>query len=240
MNFDIPQNNAEQISAEKQAALDKIKKEVEGMKDGLGLGLDEGIKDAVIYAKALGLETYQSCEGHVERDGKEWNPVPYIHFKYPGSPENSEDEDLKKIYNDVIFGNFKKMSKERDIQVIRDKIDHDLDSLHESGRAEEVEHIRDWIAKNEQMFQQLKSLVDEFNDNRENQGDAKIIVAGTGEAGFSVKNNAGIYEEADRGQMFQTKSMVDIPPEGLAEKVEAWQEEMHAFTGFLKQKFLNE
>ena len=49
-------------------------KEVEEMKDKLGKRLDSKIKDLVIGLRMLGIETLQSCEGHLD-----WgNPYPWV------------------------------------------------------------------------------------------------------------------------------------------------------------------
>ena len=56
---------------------------VEGFKDGMGKPVDAGIAQAlaefVRVAKALGFETMQSCEGHID-----WGaPYPWIDFQVP-------------------------------------------------------------------------------------------------------------------------------------------------------------
>ncbi len=58
----------------KKAKIEQIKLDVEKCVDKLGKGIDEGIKDTVIFLNALDLPTSDSCEGHIERG----LPVPYV------------------------------------------------------------------------------------------------------------------------------------------------------------------
>lgn len=43
-----------------------VLKEVDSWVDGLGLGIDEGIKHAVVVFNLAGFPTYGSCEGHLD------------------------------------------------------------------------------------------------------------------------------------------------------------------------------
>ena len=51
----------------KQIYWEKLKKKADSTTDGLGLGIDSGIKDTVIALWANGFETGMSCEGHKNR-----------------------------------------------------------------------------------------------------------------------------------------------------------------------------
>ena len=236
MRPDIPNLNAE-IPADKQVILDEIRREVDEMRDGLGRRMDEGIKDAVVYAKALGLETYQSCEGHVEVDGEEHNPAPYVHFQAAESPEEA-DEEIQQIYSDVIGGNFDKIRGQNSLEPARIKIEEDLDTLHKEGKVREVEYIRQWIEKNAALFQQARDLVNEFYADREIDPESQLVVTGAEEGMFSIEVNAGRYEEIEGGYMTCINNEPNINPENRVSKVARWQEEMSAFTEFLKNKFL--
>ncbi len=60
-------------------------KEVDKIVDGLGMHIDDGIKDAVAAFRALGFQTSASCEGHRDRA----LPYPWIDFR--GEKSSSED-----------------------------------------------------------------------------------------------------------------------------------------------------
>ena len=63
-----PQNENEMSqTSEKQKHWDEITSKVEGIRDGLGEPVDQGIKETVVALKALGFFTAQSCEGHLDR-----------------------------------------------------------------------------------------------------------------------------------------------------------------------------
>lgn len=54
--------------------LERIRKEVERMRDGLGKPVDPKIKDLVIGLRVLGICTTSSCQGHLDR----CNPYPSV------------------------------------------------------------------------------------------------------------------------------------------------------------------
>lgn len=49
----------------KDKKLEQIRKNIEKTTDGMGMGIDSGIVDSVLYLNALGINTSQSCEGHI-------------------------------------------------------------------------------------------------------------------------------------------------------------------------------
>ena len=50
----------------KKSELERIKQRVEGRVDKLGKGIDEKIKDTIIFLEAFGINTWQSCESHLD------------------------------------------------------------------------------------------------------------------------------------------------------------------------------
>ena len=70
----------------KPKSLDKIKKEVDGMKDKLGKSVDTGIRDLVIGLRRWGINTSQSCEGHED----EGHPYPWVSIPYNQAEEISK------------------------------------------------------------------------------------------------------------------------------------------------------
>ena len=73
MKFEQPQDNTSTANPDEQEVSERQKKEqewnrirgqVDGIKDKLELGIDEGIKEGVTAFNAFGLRTSQSCEGH--------------------------------------------------------------------------------------------------------------------------------------------------------------------------------
>ena len=66
--------------------------EVEEVTDGLGKGIDKGIKEAVIAMKAYDFPTDHSCEGHLE--GEHGLPYPWVRI-YAPEPEGWQDSEEK-------------------------------------------------------------------------------------------------------------------------------------------------
>lgn len=54
----------------------KIEQKINAATDGLGMPIDDGIKEAVIAFNANGFITQQSCEGHIDRA----QAAPWIHI----------------------------------------------------------------------------------------------------------------------------------------------------------------
>ncbi len=68
---------------EKQQRWEKAREWVESIKDELGKPIDENIKEAVIALKAFGINTFGSCEGHLDRGDE----GPYLDIQSPEVPE---------------------------------------------------------------------------------------------------------------------------------------------------------
>lgn len=84
-------DNKEVIREEKARHWQEAKTEVEKIADKLGKPIDEGIKEAIIAFKSLGINTIRSCEGHMDHGAG----GPYIDI------EAKEVEDLEKHLDEV-------------------------------------------------------------------------------------------------------------------------------------------
>lgn len=84
----------------KETQIEEIRCNVSKIEDGLGMPIDEGIKDTVVYLQALDFPTSQSCEGHrTGEDGEESYRSPFVEV-YPKVPEEDDwydDEGLRNI-----------------------------------------------------------------------------------------------------------------------------------------------
>ncbi|MDO8231861.1 MAG: hypothetical protein Q7T37_01495 [bacterium] len=64
--------------------------------DGLGKGIDENIKDAIVAFSVHGFTTSASCEGHSGEDPDDGNsPFPWIEVSVP-EPEGWEEDEAKR------------------------------------------------------------------------------------------------------------------------------------------------
>lgn len=98
---------------ENKISLESLKKEVDKIVDTNDEKIDKGIKDTVLYLRALGYPTSQSCEGHHKDIDKDWGlPVPWVEI-YPDVPIDFdfEDELLAKSYETKAEALKKKLEK---------------------------------------------------------------------------------------------------------------------------------
>lgn len=88
----------------KLTELEEIKKWADNVRDRLGMPIDEGIKDTVIFLNAFEINTVASCEGHLDRG----TGAPYIDI------ESKEVSELEKQLEQV-----KRNKRERE-KIIRE------------------------------------------------------------------------------------------------------------------------
>lgn len=85
----------------KEVQIEEIRFNVEKMCDKLGMPIDEGVKDAVVYLKALDFPTSSSCEGHlVDDEGNDLPRSPYVEV-YPEEPEEVDWPDIPEIQQEM-------------------------------------------------------------------------------------------------------------------------------------------
>lgn len=77
------QEQEESVKSEKEIAWDKKLEEVNKITDGLGLDLDEKIKEPVAAFLIHEFTTSQSCEGHVGEEEKHGLSFPWIEIYAP-------------------------------------------------------------------------------------------------------------------------------------------------------------
>lgn len=88
-----PEDVAE-VPLEKQQAWNRLEEQIENISDGLGRGIDAGIKQTVIALNANEIATSQSCSGHFNESG-ETDSAPWVEI-YAPEPENWQaDEQIR-------------------------------------------------------------------------------------------------------------------------------------------------
>ena len=85
----------DQSNTTKKQKWEAMEKEVNSWVDGLGLGIDPGIKKTVIVLNLLDFKTEMSCEGHIDRG----TSYPWVRI----STENKEIVSLRTIGNNVMI-----------------------------------------------------------------------------------------------------------------------------------------
>lgn len=198
----IPSQNLEKAVLEQK--WDSQASEVDKIVDGLGKGIDQGIKESVIALNVLDINTTQSCEGHLD-----WaTGAPYIDVgaKDLGAlreTANEARERAEQAYN-------AHASREEE-----GKLWHEF---HEARKAADKENLKE--------ARKVLDLLNEFYTDRTVPSDQRLIINGSGR----------FTRLESQGAMFQETA----EPEVKAAKLPQYQEEMRAFTEFLKGKFFGQ
>ena len=86
---------------EKQTQWTQQLQRIEGLKDGLGKSVDEGIKETVAAMQLLGILTRQSCQGHLN-----WGEAaPWVRIDFP-----AEVHELSRQHSEL-FDAFDKLNE---------------------------------------------------------------------------------------------------------------------------------
>ncbi len=90
--MDVREGGAAELQAERLRRWKELEQQVEELADRLGLGIDEGIKEAVVALHAHGLETSQSCEGHDDHG----EALPFVLVAAEEPDDRQENEEHKR------------------------------------------------------------------------------------------------------------------------------------------------
>ncbi len=183
----------ENINREKQESWQKMLNRVERMADGLGKGVDPGIKEMVAVLNCMELTTDGSCEGHLHNRSK----APWIHFEFIPVPLKQEIRRAR-----LNLGQGEKTSPQ-------------LDALLEEAK---LKLLRGQA--------RMVDLLDKFYSGRRASAEARLGIA------FYPDSARLESQGADLQELYS--------PEMQAKKLRAYQEEMGAFTEFLKTNFFSE
>jgi len=94
---------------EKQKIWDETAKKVEKITDGLGLGIDQKIKETVIALIVNGFSTDASCEGHIEKE--HGLPFPWVDIYAPEPEGWQKSDELKNQWRQENLKQREKMQK---------------------------------------------------------------------------------------------------------------------------------
>ena len=198
---------------QKEITWAKIAQQVDTIKDGLGKGIEIGIKEAVIAINAFGINTTMSCEGHFERGVA----GPWVDI------DIQETEEIKKLRDDLRSTNEISKDKEKD----RDKLNkEELEKLYklwdESHKLEDrLEKIT--LPESKKIF----NLLSEFYKNRSVDFDQMLAL------NFSPFGGSRLMCQGTRLQEVMS-------PEEKADNLRRYQGEMRLFTEFLKKKYFQD
>lgn len=196
--------------------------EVNGWGDGLGLPLDEGIKEVVIGLNLFQIITRQSCEGHLD-----WGRLyPWVDFQFDFN--NTKFQEQRAQINEKI-DSLEKILEEKYPQL-------SLREILELPEAEPLlQHYEErrlfWLNAEKEKLSCIKPLEDllrEFYRVHHCSYETMLIIK-------KMNDDDYWYELASYTSQWQ----ISLTSEQKAEKLLEYQKEMTAFGHFLKQKFLN-
>lgn len=210
---------AEQELLAKQEMWNAMSIDVDHWVDGIGCSIDEGIKETVIIFNLMGMETTASCEGHLDHGLS----YPWIDIQ----TDLAEINDIREEHSNV-----QKQIENETILLATKYLNMGYLELLEMPEAEKLLELCDkryFIGKaideiQMQCLEPLNQLLNQFYENRSVSYDNMLVV--------SIDSFARLHSiGADRQQIRSE--------EERSFKLIEYQEEMKAFTAFLKQKFMN-
>jgi hypothetical protein len=196
-------NTQELATRTKQVAWEQKSQEVDLIQDRLGKGVDEGIKETVVAFQVLGINTIQSCEGHME-----WGEgTPWVDVEAPDTRELRQQ--MHQAFDTAENANGQE-------HITYEELDKLFDHAHELRR--EIKR------RNVQEAAKVMGYLAEFYNNRDVPLDRRLILNTSALSGSTrIESQGGVFQETASAEIKQQK---------LAE----YQEEMRAFTEFLKEK----
>ncbi len=210
----------------KQAAWNAKKQEIEHTVDGLGLDLDDGIKESVVAFNMSGLNTTASCEGHLDHG----MATPWIDIGAANQPDtrfSGEAEIFQRIADARGFS-------VEDIRRWRSTEAQDawFDAMKEARGHGETPEYEAWRAETEKQGHQTEALLDKFYADRETPQDVRLYATQFFDEG-EWRIMAGTAEE------YVTDELTH-PLEETEALLLARRAEMSAFTDFLRARYLNQ
>lgn len=208
---------------EKVLKLEEMRKNVETLADGLGKGIDEGIKETVAVFNVLDIPTSQSCEGHPDRESG--GPYPWVRVA-------AEEEPVERFVGEAEA--FENMALQHGVLLETLKRGEPEDLYWEVQKQisvnEETPAFQEWIKKNIELQEKVQALLYTFYQGRTVSDDMKLIVD---------KGVGGVFHVRSDEPAELAIILGEITPEEFSSvvgKLGARQEEMRTFTDFLRDK----
>jgi len=215
-------------------------KEIDRLADGLGMGLDDGIKDAVIALQVNGFNTRQSCEGHID-----WGcGAPWVDIEAPGGPEPLFGQKGNSIFIMNRFNGqeeaFRRVASENGITVEelmdRKNIDRYSGLRREAEKSVfgngETAEFSAWRGRNSDLRRDMEALLEEYYTAKNVPESQKIQFLKCGDDSFRI------YTGTEKDLFRERKSMNDSDKQALGERLVEYRQAMDGFTKFMKERFM--
>ncbi len=212
MKFEQPNNNFE-----KQKEWDETTRKVESITDDLGKPVDSQIKETVAAFMVNDLDTSGSCEGHLDRG----RPYPFIHVDYKlDSPELLQEITVfREKMNTKGYENFQDIPE----------IDKDMYNQFIALVDKTASH------KNE-VQSKIDSLLKMFYTTHQPVSKDALLRVWEGGSFFEISPISGAGIGKKNWERFEEKEKI-MSSQLREQYLKNSQNEMKAFTMFLKQQF---
>ncbi len=218
------QSHLRSSTKEKRELWLNMANEAELWVDGMGKGLDEGIKNTVIALNLLGFKTSQSCEGHID-----WGlPYPWVDFQITSDQAKVFDKKLLNIYQKIEakMADLQKKYPELHMRDIIDKDDAESKQLRDLyTKMHAITPRLDQAAKSALL--PLYKLLEKFYKNKSAHYDLVIHI--------HEESHAKLFRIYSLGGSWQTTRN---EPERTV-KLKKYQQEMNDFTNYLIDYFFH-
>jgi len=210
---------------ELEIAWEEKQQEVDSIVDRLGEPIDSNIRETIVAFHMSELPTSGSCEGHNDHG----NGAPWVEMEALNEPEwrfENEAEVYIEIANKsgVSFEQLKKEDWEKDDEVLKEfwnKLD---------GR-EETKEYKDWRQENIEIERSVKELLEDFYKNREVPSDVGLRIEH-----YEAGNIVWVHNGGD-GFTPEHVLINEEDSRKITLNLRRYQEEMQAFTQFLKDRY---
>gem|GEM_PF-757899 len=215
-------------------------KEIDNLTDGLGLGLDDNIKDTVIALQVNGFNTRQSCEGHIG-----WGcGAPWVDIQAAGTPEI-----IFGLKGDFIFIQrqyegqeeaFQQAAAENGISVedmlSRSNWDKYRELCRETNRScysnRETPEFQEWRQRNKDVRKSMEDYITKYHETKSVPEAEKIHFMNFEDSSFRI------YTGTSEDLFSNWESMSDNDKKALGDRLESNRRAMSKFAQFLKESFL--
>lgn len=219
------------------ASIEKSRREIEHITDGLGLPIDEGIREAVAVLRALDIETTQSCEGHRDRG----SPSPFIDVEVRGKPvyrfhgEQEAREAIAMKY-DIAPKEIDSWPLEEDRQLRAEQAYEEWGRWITAHATEETPKYKAWYKADRDSQRTVRKLTAEFYSTRAKPAEGYVrLEHGRLHVANSLYKKFQTSVLNGRGRGLSAEDL-----ERLHQQLPVAQAEMQAFIDFLKQKFFDQ